>query len=97
MSIIFEILDKTGRKIHLSQERWKHIRIKHPEVEDPEMIKETLGMPDKITDYRYEYQINYYYKYYKNRSSPEKFLLVVVKYLNDHGFVLSPYFEDKIK
>ena len=29
---LFNIIDKTGRKIHLSKERWRHIRIEHPEI-----------------------------------------------------------------
>ena len=30
MDIIFEVEDKSGRKIHLSKERWEHITTKHP-------------------------------------------------------------------
>ncbi len=48
MSKVFEISDKIGRKIYLSKERWKHIRKKHPEVEEIEEIKETINKPDKI-------------------------------------------------
>ena len=51
MSNIFEIFDKTGRKIRLTSEQWTHIRKKHPEVENPELIEEALRKPDKITDY----------------------------------------------
>ena len=31
---IFEIKDKTGRKIYLTKERWKHICEEHPDVSD---------------------------------------------------------------
>ena len=48
MSNVFEIIDKSGRKIILTKERWRHIRKKHPEVEEVEEIKETIGKPDKI-------------------------------------------------
>ena len=94
---VFEIIDKTGRKIHLSKERWKHIRKKHPEIEEYELIKETIEKPDKITGYHPDKTIYYFYKYYKHRHSFEKYLLVIVKYLNKHGYILSAYFEDKIK
>jgi len=33
MDYVFEIIDKSGRKIHLSKERWnKHIRLEHPNI-----------------------------------------------------------------
>jgi len=80
----------------LSKERWKHIRKKHPEVENEELIKETIEKPDRITDYHLDETICYFYKYYKHKPS-EKYLLVVVKYLNEHGYVLSAYYEDKIR
>ena len=49
MSNVIEIFDKTKRKIHLSKERWRYIRKKHPEVEEIEEIEETINKPDKIT------------------------------------------------
>ena len=42
----FEIKDKTGRKIHLSDERWNHIVTEHPELANKiEEIKEILLNP----------------------------------------------------
>ena len=69
MQNIFEIIDKKGKKIRLTSERWSHIRKKHPEVEDYGLIEETLSNPDKITDYDPDESIFYYYKYYKHRPS----------------------------
>ena len=97
MSIIFEVIDKTGRKIHLSNERWRHIRKRHPEVEEYDSIVDALMRPDKVTNYHIDESIVYYYKYYKSRPSPDKYLLIVVKYLNGHGYVLTSYYEDKIR
>jgi len=51
---IFEVKDKTERVIYLTNERWSHIRKRHPEVNDLELLKETLGKPDKITDYSFD-------------------------------------------
>ncbi|MEK6819772.1 MAG: PBECR2 nuclease fold domain-containing protein [Nanoarchaeota archaeon] len=96
MDYIFEIIDKSGRRIHLSKERWKHIIKKHPEVEEYELIKETIEKPDKITQYHKDETIYYFYKYYKHKPVFKKYLLVVVKYLNKEGYVLSAYFENKI-
>lgn len=97
MAIIFEVIDKKGRKIHLSSERWTHIRKKHPEVELYELIEETIIKPDKITDYDPDETILYYYKHYKHRPTSEKFLQVIVKYLNQEGFVLTAQFKPYIR
>ena len=97
MDYIFEVGDKSGRKIHLSKERWKHIRKRHPEIEDSEIIKETIENPDKITEYHSDETVCYYYKYYKHRPTPENYLLVVVKYLNGEGYILTTYFSEKIR
>ncbi len=46
MTWLFEIEDKSGRKIHLTKERWSHINQEHPEIADYlEEIKETLKNP----------------------------------------------------
>jgi hypothetical protein len=47
---IFEITDKSGRKIHLSKERWSHIRTEHPEIKEPEEIENVLINPIKILE-----------------------------------------------
>ncbi len=97
MDIIFEIGDKTRRKIRLTKKQWNHIRKKHPEVEDPELIKETISKPHKITDYDIDESIKYYYRHYKHRSSHEKYLQVIVKYLNGQGFIITAQFKPYIK
>jgi len=94
---IFEIEDKSGRKIHLSKERWTHIRKKHPEVEDTEIIKQTLSNPDKLMSNHYDETVNRYYKYFKDRKPPRKYLFILVKYLNGKGYVITTYFNDQIK
>ena len=97
MSFIFDVTDKTGRKIHLTDERWKHIRKKHPEIESSELLQEAIEKSDKITNTHLDPKVNYFWKHYKNRLGHDKFLLVVVKYLNGDGYVLSSYYEDKIQ
>ena len=95
MDFIFEATDKTGRKIRLTEKQWKHIKQDHPEIADESVIKETLESPTKITK-PYEGRKYYYYKYYKHRISPDKFLLVIVKYLNGEGFVISTFYNRHI-
>ena len=97
MTWIFEVEDNSSRKIHLSDERWKHLNQEHPEVAPYlEDIKETLKNPIKIIDYEYDENVKYYYKYFKEREEA-KYLLVIVKYLNNHGFIITAYFVRNIK
>ena len=96
MPRIFETKDKSGRNIYLTDERWKHINQEHSEVAPYlEEIKETLKNPVKITDYEFDENVKYYYKYFKERKA--KYLLVIVKYLNNHGFIITAYFVRYIK
>ena len=95
---IFDIIDKTERKIHLSKERWSHITSPispHAYMTNHlEEIKQTIINPDKIlTSANSDVKINYY-KYYKDKN---KHLSVIIKYLNGEGFVITAYFVRNIK
>lgn len=96
--IIFEIVDKTGRRIRLTKKQWKHSLKRHPNmINYLEEIEITLKNPLKITDYSEEDDVMYYYKYIKHKEGPYKYLLVSVRYLNGEGFVITAYFEKYIK
>ena len=47
MNYIFEIKDKSGRNIRLTKTQWRHIKHKHPDVNEP-FIEETLQNPINI-------------------------------------------------
>ena len=93
MNYIFEIKDKTGRKIRLTKRQWEHITSPTSPhaymVNCLEEIKETLAVPDKIVNSVYDDFKSNYYRYYKNKK---EYLRVIVKYLNGSGFVISSYF-----
>ncbi len=95
-NIIFELVDKTGRKIILTKERWSHIRQKHGLVEDPEEIQQTILNSDKSIFIEEKNKV-YFYKYFKHKKHVSKFLKVIVKYLNDRGYVSSAHFTRKIQ
>lgn len=60
--VIFEVIDKTGRKIRLTKKQWKHILKRHPDVINyQEEIKETLKIPLKIMPHPYDAQGRYYF------------------------------------
>ena len=42
MDKIFAVVDKTGREIHLSKERWLHVRLEHPKITDYEEIENAV-------------------------------------------------------
>ena len=93
MNIKFEVIDKTGRRLRMTDWNWEHIIRRHPEISsEKEKIIETLENPDKITDSLKDENAKFYYKYYKHRKSVNKFLMVLVKYLNGGGFVISAHF-----
>jgi len=98
METVFEIVDKSGRKIRLPRKQWTHIIVRHPYMASYlEEIKETLTKPDKISDYNFDEDVKYYYKYDKHKNFPNRYLLVAVKYLNGEGFVITTYFVSRIK
>ncbi len=69
---------------------WHHIVKRHPEIAShKEKIIENLEKPDKVTDSLKDDKTKYYYK---NKKEKARYLQVVVKYLNNHGFVLTAYF-----
>ena len=93
---VFEINDKSGRKIRLTKKQWRHLAKKHPYMEKYlDEIKETLQLSDKIINR--VFNKGYYYKSYKYLKSPNRFVLVVVKYLNGNGFIITSYLTEKIK
>lgn len=96
MTFVFEIIDKTSRKVRLTENRWTHIRENHPNVENLDEIIETLQKADKIVLDERE-GIEYFFKYFKHKKQISKFLKVVVKYLNKEGEVLSAHFVRNIR
>jgi len=95
MKTIFKIKDKTGRSISLSEERWKHIITKHPEMENKlEKIKQVLIKPDLIIPHKFDNTKRNYCVYYKDKK---RYLLVAVKYLNGEGYVTTSFMVRNIK
>ncbi|PIN90720.1 hypothetical protein COU57_02590 [Candidatus Pacearchaeota archaeon CG10_big_fil_rev_8_21_14_0_10_32_14] len=94
--IVFEVIDKNGKVVHLSDERWSHIRKYHVDVESFEEISEILKNPDNVIADERE-KVTIFYKFFKNRDQKSRFLRVVVKYLNGSGFAMSAYFVRKIR
>ena len=96
MEVIFEIVDKTGKKAYLQKERWKHI-LKHPSMHDQEEnIQIALKNPTAIRYLEDKENILYFYREFKHRDPSEKYLLVSVKYLNGKGFIITSFFTNGV-
>ena len=91
---VFEIVDKTGRQIRLTRERWSHIAIKHSDVSDKiEEIKLALIKPTLLALQKFDNIKANYYRYYKIQKD---YLLVGVKCLNGEGYITTAFFTRKI-
>ena len=87
--------DKNGINIYLSHERWRHITNEHPKVANKlEEINEALINPNVIRDSHYDRDVKYYYKYQK---SEKQYLFVIVKYLNNRGYIITSYYVDIVR
>ena len=97
MSNIFEITGKTGRRIRLTKKQWRHITLPTSPhsymVNHLEKVKESLAKPDKVILSIYDNNKANYYRYYKEKR---KYLRIIVKYLNEEGFVITAYFVKNI-
>jgi hypothetical protein len=95
--VIFALRSKLGKRVRLTQVQWEHITTRHRELRRQRTrIKRTLQDPDFVlysqSDDNYQY-----YKFFPRTPVTEKHLLVVVKHLNDEGFVLTAFFLRRIR
>lgn len=92
---VFEIIDKTRRKIRLTRRQWEHITKKHPDLSaKEEEIKKVLEKPDLILSHKFDEKMRNYYLYNKDEKT---YLMVAIKYLNGEGFVVSSFYTKHIR
>ncbi len=93
MGLLFAITNDDGKIIHLYNKQWKHISFRHPEMANKmHLIEHTLKYPDyKIEN---ENKKKQYYKHIKNNN---KYIVVIFRLLNKHGFVITSFLTSKIK
>ena len=97
MKNIFEKNNRAGRKIHLTKRQWSHITTIHAEMANYlDEIQNTIKNPIKIIPHKVG-DLRKYFSYQKHRKHPEKYLRVIVKYLNGDGFILTAHFIRNIK
>jgi len=95
---IYEVVNASGRLIYLTKERWSHIVAEHPVMSDEiNRVEEVLINPIVIKESNNDSYVQLYYQHDKNNISRGKYLLVVVKYLNGKGFIITSFYTDKMK
>ena len=92
--IYFEVVSKLEKRIITTERYWNIItNIKHPSIKGKETeIKKTLKNPDFIRRSKSDKDV---YLFYKKQN--KHFLCVVVKHLNQEGFIITTYLTPKIK
>jgi len=61
------------------------------------MLKEGIEKFDKITNHDFDPSVHYFYKFYKPKRPSKRYLCVAIKYLNGEGYILTAYFDKKIR
>src|SRR3989337_3114809 len=90
------VIDKFGRKIRLTDERWEYIVSHHPEMKElRKKFEDALKEPETIIKSVYGSEVVLYYRYYKEILKG-KYIVWVVK-INMDSFVLTGYVTDRIK
>ena len=96
MSIVWEKIGYNGKRIRLTEVQKRHISFFHPEVlVNQVVLLETLAMPDMVTKGGGP-KTRLLYKHYVTPVS-SKYLAVVIKELNQEGFIVTSYFTDGIR
>jgi len=94
---LFEIRDRSGRMIYMTLERWHHIVEEHSDVVGSfDEIQAAIAYPTAMRRSDEE-GVMLYFRYYKYGVSDKNYLLVIVKYLNGEGFVITSYFTDRLQ
>jgi hypothetical protein len=87
------ITSPSGSQIRLTDERWQHITIGHPEISDYYYeILETIQSPQII--YKGNNDAKIAVKKFKERN--DKFVVVIYKEISgNEGFIITAYFSNK--
>jgi len=89
--------DRNGREIRLTDERLNHI-LEHPEMQGQESrIAETLRTPHSIITSHHDTTVDLCHRLYEETPVTRKYLVVMVKYLEQDAFIITAFFTDKEK
>jgi len=91
---LFEVIDVFGHQVSTTQQYWDKIMlIKHRELDTTiEEVSQVLEDPNKVRRSIQDPHIKLFYK-----SFGEKYFVIVVKYINIRGFIVTMYKTSKLK
>lgn len=91
------LVDHKGLNIRLTDERREHI-LQHPEMEDQlDRVRETLQSPQIVVSTNADSTVHVYHRFYEITPVTSKFLLVVIKLLEDDAYVLTAFYSRREK
>jgi len=97
MASLLQATTPNGRVLKLTNEGWRHICTVHPELEgELEKVNQTMKSPDFIKQGN-RADTFMYYKFFPTTIIYRKYLVLVIKYLNTEGTVLTGYFTERIR
>jgi hypothetical protein len=80
--------DSSGRLVELTEERWRHIAERHPEMEaHGEMVLQAVRKPDRQIAGRLSNEVWLYLE----TDTPSAWLKVVVAYAEGRGYIVTAY------
>ncbi len=92
-----ELRDVWGNSVSLTEERRAHL-LEHPEMLGQEdKVAETLLEPDVVIQSQSDDTVRLFHRFYRRLAIGDKYLCVVVKYMENDIFVIRAYFTNKIK
>ncbi len=88
-----EITDKFGNKIVITEERWSHIVIRHPDMaKNYKFVEKAITNPTVVARNTFDRNINFYHKYFKELN---RFVVVIINITKK--FVITAYLAESVK
>lgn len=90
--------DERGNEVRLTEERYRHILRRHPEMESRlHRFADVLASPDAVVPYRSGQSVRLYYRLYPDLRGRNRYVRIVVKEEADYSFILTAYLDRRIK
>lgn len=93
--IVFTVHSVLCRHIRLTETQWRHIRKRQEMRSQFNRMRATLSEPD-VVYYVPDESSYHYYRFYPQTPVSRKYMLVVVKHLDDEGFVITCFYARRI-
>lgn len=95
--MVLEGQDYNNKLVRLTKKQYNHIIETHPELEgEMNKISKTVESPEVVRLGNKE-NIFLFYRFFEKTQVTNKYLVLVVKYLNGEGFIITAYFTSKIR